>query len=79
MRSKKSKPKISTVLEDIMGLTKINYNSCNFDDGLPVTIRFAKMVGDAQTMGSAKGRNASHSSSTCEHELKVQKPQAPGR
>ncbi len=55
MRSKKSKPKISTVLQDIMGLTKINYNSCNFNDGLPVTVRFAKMVGDVLTMGSAKG------------------------
>jgi hypothetical protein len=40
---------------DIMGLTKINYNSCNFNDGLPVTVRFARMVGDVLTMGSAKG------------------------
>lgn len=54
-RSKKEKPDIRTVLTDIMGLTKINYNSCNFNDGLPVTVRFAKMVGDVLTMGSAKG------------------------
>src|SRR5665213_1565729 len=46
---------IKTVLNDIMGLTKINYNSCNFNDGLPVTVRFAKMVGEVLTMGSAKG------------------------
>ncbi len=39
-----------------MGLTKINYNSCNFNDGLPVTVRFAQMVGDVLTMGSAKGQ-----------------------
>jgi hypothetical protein len=38
-----------------MGLTKINYNSCNFNDGLPATVRFARIVGDVLTMGSAKG------------------------
>lgn len=56
MRSKDAKPDIVNVLEDIMGLTKINYNSCNFNDGLPVTVRFARMVGDVLTMGSAKGQ-----------------------
>jgi hypothetical protein len=56
MRSKFERPDIRTVLEDIMGLTKINYNSCNFNDGLPVTVRFARMVGDVLTMGSAKGQ-----------------------
>lgn len=54
MRSKGQQPDIRTVLEDIMGLTKINYNSCNFNDGLPVTVRFARMVGEVLTMGSAK-------------------------
>jgi len=42
------------VLRDILGLTKINYNSCNFNDGQPVTVRFANMVGDILVMGSAK-------------------------
>jgi hypothetical protein len=55
MKSKNAKPDIRTVLADIMGLTKINYNSCNFNDGLPVTVQFARMVGDVLTMGSAKG------------------------
>lgn len=55
LRSKGKMPEIRTVLSDIMGLTKINYNSCNFNDGLPVTVRFAQMVGDVLTMGSAKG------------------------
>ena len=55
LRSRFAKPNILTVLQDIMGLTKINYNSCNFNDGLPVTVRFARMVGDVLTMGSAKG------------------------
>jgi hypothetical protein len=36
-------------------LTKINYNACNFSDGLPVTIRFADKVGQVLTMGSATG------------------------
>jgi hypothetical protein len=55
LRSKNEMPAIKTVLNDIMGLTKINYNSCNFNDGLPVTVRFAQMVGEVLTMGSAKG------------------------
>jgi hypothetical protein len=55
LRSKLQMPPMKTVLTDIMGLTKINYNSCNFNDGLPVTVRFAKMVGEVLTMGSAKG------------------------
>jgi len=55
LRSKNAMPSVDDVLADIMGLTKINYNSCNFNDGLPVTVRFAKMVGDVLTMGSAKG------------------------
>jgi hypothetical protein len=48
-------PPMKTILDYIMGLTKINYNSCNFNNGLPVTARFANMVGDVLTMGSAKG------------------------
>jgi hypothetical protein len=54
LRSKDKMPPIKVVLEDIMGLTKINYNSCNFNDGQPVTVRFANMVGDVLVMGSAK-------------------------
>ena len=48
-------PAIDVVLADILGLTKINYNACNFSDGLPVTIRFADKVGEVLTMGSAVG------------------------
>jgi len=55
LRSKGAMPGMETILADIMGLTKINYNSCNFNDGLPVTVRFANMIGEVLTMGSAKG------------------------
>jgi hypothetical protein len=55
LKAKTVMPTLQTVLTDIMGLTKINYNSCNFNDGLPVTVRFARMVGDVLTQGSAKG------------------------
>lgn len=47
------KPNISSVLSDIMSLTKLNYNACNLGDGLPVTILFADRVGDILAMGSA--------------------------
>ena len=37
---------LDTVLSDVLGLTKINFNSCLFNERLPVTIRFADAVGD---------------------------------
>lgn len=37
---------LTTVLRDILGLTKINFNSCLHNDRLPVTIKFANAVGD---------------------------------
>jgi hypothetical protein len=37
---------LNTVLTDILGLTKINFNSCLHNDRMPVTIRFANAVGD---------------------------------
>lgn len=55
LRSNRDMPQLADVLSDIMGLTKINYNACNFNDGLPVTVRFADKVGDVLSMGSAKG------------------------
>jgi hypothetical protein len=54
LRSRGRSPDIRQVLADIMGLTKINYNACNYSDGLPVTVRFADKVGDVLTMHSAK-------------------------
>jgi len=37
---------LKTVLNDVLGLTKINFNSCLHNDRMPVTIRFANAVGD---------------------------------
>lgn len=45
---------IEVVLRDIMGLTKLNYNSCIFSDGIPVTLRFANSVGEILTAGPMK-------------------------
>lgn len=42
---------IETVLKDILALTKVNYNSCIFADGVPVTLRFAEDVGEILTAG----------------------------
>ena len=38
--------KIETVLADVLSLTKINFNTCLFNDRKPVTIRFADEIGD---------------------------------
>ena len=37
------------VMTDVMGLTKINFNTCQFADGQPVTLRFADAVGEILT------------------------------
>lgn len=42
---------IETVLNDIMALTKLNYNACVFADGQPVTLKFADAVGEILTAG----------------------------
>jgi deoxycytidylate deaminase len=40
---------MDTILRDVMGLTKVNFNACIFSDGLPVTLRFAEAVGEILT------------------------------
>lgn len=42
---------IKVVLADILALTKLNYNSCIYGDGIPVTLRFANAVGEILTVG----------------------------
>jgi hypothetical protein len=43
---------IKVVMQDLMGLMKLNHNACIFADGLPVTLRFADGVGEILTGGS---------------------------
>lgn len=40
---------LKQVMIDIMGLTKVNFNRCDFADGVPVTLRFADQVGEILT------------------------------
>jgi len=40
---------IKQVLQDILALTKLNYNACIYADGKPVTLRFADVIGDILT------------------------------
>jgi hypothetical protein len=42
---------LEQVLSDLMTLTKLNFNSAVFSDGLPVTLRFADLVGEILTTG----------------------------
>jgi hypothetical protein len=44
-----------TILRDVMGLTKINFNSCLHNDRLPVTIRFADAVDDIMLAAPQSG------------------------
>lgn len=45
---------METVLNDIMSLTKLNYNACIFSDGLPITLKFADAVGEILTAAPLK-------------------------
>jgi hypothetical protein len=38
-------------LNDVIGLTKLNFNACIYGDGVPVTLRFAGAVGEILTAG----------------------------
>ncbi|KAA0252810.1 MAG: hypothetical protein EDX89_16685 [Acidobacteria bacterium] len=42
---------IKVVCQDVLALTKLNYNSCRFADGIPVTLRFADAIGEILTAG----------------------------
>jgi hypothetical protein len=48
---------LGVVMRDVMGLTKVNFNSCIFSDGLPVTLRFAEAVGEIPkgSVGGCRG------------------------
>jgi hypothetical protein len=40
---------IATIVQDVLMLTKLNYNACSFADGRPVTLKFADAVGEILT------------------------------
>jgi hypothetical protein len=40
---------LGQVMQDVLGLTKLNFNACIYGDGLPVTLRFADDVGEILT------------------------------
>ncbi|WP_205619184.1 argonaute/piwi family protein [Christiangramia echinicola] len=42
---------IRDVCKDILALTKLNYNTCSYGDGIPVTLKFAESIGEILTAG----------------------------
>ena len=46
---------IHTVMNDVLALTKLNYNACIYGDGQPVTLSFANAVGEILTAGPVTG------------------------
>lgn len=47
---------LEQVMQDILALTKLNYNSCTFADGVPVTLKFADAIGEILIAGRHDGR-----------------------
>lgn len=60
VRIRRGDAHIETVLKDLMALTKLNFNSAGFADGLPVTLRFADLVGEILTAGPGQGPSWLH-------------------
>ena len=52
--SSKSTKATPISLKDILALTKLNYNTCIFGDGMPITLKFADAVGEILTAGPIK-------------------------
>jgi hypothetical protein len=48
---------LNDVMRDVLALTKVNYNSCDYASGLPVTLKFAERVGEI-LLASPRGREA---------------------
>jgi hypothetical protein len=48
---------LKTVMADVLALTKVNYNACDYASGLPVTLKFADRVGEILT-ASPRGLQA---------------------
>jgi hypothetical protein len=46
---------LDVVLEDVFALTKLNYNTCRYGDGKPITLKFADAVGEVLTARPADG------------------------
>ncbi len=46
---------LRTVLQDVLRLSKLNYNSCKFADGYPITLKFAGRIGDILTTLPPRG------------------------
>jgi hypothetical protein len=53
----RGKGDLVTVLRDVLALTKVNYNACDYSSGLPVTLKFANRVGEILT-ASPRGMKA---------------------
>ncbi len=53
----RGKADVRQVFADVLALTRLNYNSCRFSDGMPVTLRFADAIGEILTSGP-KGHTA---------------------
>ncbi len=53
----RGEPDLMTVMRDVLALTKINYNACDYASGLPVTLKFADRVGEILT-ASPRGMEA---------------------
>lgn len=50
----RSEAAIEQVMADVLALTKLNYNTCIYGDGIPVTLRFADAVGEILTAAPRK-------------------------
>jgi hypothetical protein len=51
----RGKADMQVVCRDVLSLTKLNYNTCIFGDGVPITLKFADVIGEILTAGPTEG------------------------
>ena len=61
----KGRADINLVRKDILALTKLNYNTCIFGDGMPITLNFADAGRTARPLGDSTSTIHGKSSSKC--------------
>ncbi len=61
----KGRADINLVRKDILALTKLNYNTCIFGDGMPITLKFADAGRTARPLGDSTSTIHGKSSWKC--------------
>ncbi len=49
---------LALIARDILGLTKLNYNACQLGEGMPITVKFSRAIGEILLANPSLPKNA---------------------